>query len=195
VATELEEVVHTAIESHLETTTIYRRTGPQEKRQASSKVYVRLDVKDFFDTIDREILLHQLSSIVPDNDILSLVRLCISMGRVAPSLKWEECEVGIPQGAILSPLLSNLYLVTFDKFMESISCAYIRYSDDCVAWFSDTDSAHTASRRRKMVKALERLVDKGKDQIAVYRICVECFTKITYFPERKESVQKISVLD
>lgn len=79
--------------------------------------------------------------------------------------------------------------------MESISCAYIRYSDDCVAWFGDTDSAHTASRRRKMVKALERLVDKGKDQIAVYRICVECFTKITYFPERKESVQKISVLD
>lgn len=114
-ATELEEVVHTAIESHLETTTIYGRTGPQEKRQASSKVYVRLDVKDFFDTIGREILLHQLSSIVPDNDILSLVRLCISMGRVAPSLKWEECEVGIPQGAILSPLLSNLYLVTFDK--------------------------------------------------------------------------------
>lgn len=112
-----------------------------ECRQAPCKVYVRLDVKDYFDTIDREILLQQLSSIVPNKDILSLVRLCISMGRVAPSLKWEESEFGIPQGAILSPLLSNLYLVTFDKFMESISCAYIRYSDDCVAWFNDSESA------------------------------------------------------
>lgn len=53
----------------------------------------------------------------------------------------------------------------------------------------------TPSQEVKLLNQLERLVDKGKDQIAVYRICVECFTKITYFPERKESVQKISVLD
>ena len=113
-----------------------------ESRQSSCKVYVRLDIKDFFDTIDRDILICQLSCIAPDKDILSLVRLFISMGRVASSLKWEESEEGIPQGAILSPLLSNLYLVPFDNFMESISRAYIRYSDDCVAWFGDSESAH-----------------------------------------------------
>ena len=92
-----------------------------ECRQASCNVYLRLDVKDFFDTIDREILMNQLSCIVPDKDILALVRLYVSMGRVTSSLSWEESAEGIPQGAILSPLLSNLYLVPFDNFMESIS--------------------------------------------------------------------------
>ncbi len=53
----------------------------------------------------------------------------------------------------------------------------------------------TPSQEVKLLNQLERLAVKGKDQVAVYRICVECFTKITYFPERRESVQKISVLD
>ena len=53
----------------------------------------------------------------------------------------------------------------------------------------------TPSQDVRLLNQLERMVVKGKDQIAVYRICVECFSKITYFPERKESVQKIKILD
>ena len=53
----------------------------------------------------------------------------------------------------------------------------------------------TPSQEGKLLNQLEKMVIKGEDQIVVYRICVECFTKITYFPERKESVQKINVLD
>ena len=53
----------------------------------------------------------------------------------------------------------------------------------------------TPSQELKLLNQLKKLVVKGKDQIAIYRLCVECFTKITYFPERKESVQKIGVLD
>ena len=62
------------------------RRSLHECRQAPCKVYIRLDIKDFFDTIDREILLCQFSSIIPNKDILSLIRLCISMGRVNSSL-------------------------------------------------------------------------------------------------------------
>lgn len=53
----------------------------------------------------------------------------------------------------------------------------------------------TPSQEVKLLKQLEKLVVKGKDQVAAYRLCIECFTKITYFPGRKEPVQKISILD
>ena len=56
---------------------------------AAAEVYIKEKgerKKDFFDTIDREILLCQFSSIIPNKDILSLIRLCISMGRVNSSL-------------------------------------------------------------------------------------------------------------
>lgn len=115
-----------------------------ECRQPANKVFVRMDIKDFFDTVDRDILMGQLSELIHNADLLAIIRLCISMGRVSPSLRWEESSVGIPQGSILSPLLSNLYLLPFDKFMEGISNAYIRYSDDCVAWFSSLEAAQTA---------------------------------------------------
>lgn len=115
-----------------------------ECRLPANQIYVRMDIKDFFDTIDREILMMQLSGIIRDKDLLALIRLCISIGRVAPSLAWEESDTGIPQGAILSPLLSNLYLFPFDQFMETISGGYIRYSDDCVAWFGDKEAAQAA---------------------------------------------------
>lgn len=115
-----------------------------EFKQKTNKIYVRMDIKNFFDTINRDILMNQLSDIIEDINLLTLIRLCISMGRVSQTLKWEESSVGIPQGAILSPLLSNLYLQSFDHFMKNISNAYIRYSDDCVAWFNDRETANTA---------------------------------------------------
>jgi CRISPR-associated endonuclease Cas1 len=56
--------------------------------------------------------------------------LAVQMGVVNKRLKWSDTEVGVPQGAILSPLLSNLYLNEFDKFVVKRCNAYVRYADD-----------------------------------------------------------------
>ena len=57
--------------------------------------------------------------------------LCVQIGKVKQdSLEWVETEYGTPQGAVLSPILSNLYLHSFDQFAVSRNVPYTRYADD-----------------------------------------------------------------
>ena len=56
--------------------------------------------------------------------------LSVQMGVVNKQLKWTDTDEGVPQGAILSPLLANFYLNPFDKFALTLSRSYRRYADD-----------------------------------------------------------------
>lgn len=92
---------------------------------------LRLDIDDFFDNIDHEILRRRLAPVCPDAEIVRLIMLCLRMGQVdARSGKWQEASKGVPQGAVLSPLLSNLYLHSFDQFALSNGVPFVRYADD-----------------------------------------------------------------
>ena len=102
-------------------------------KQCGNKEYhyaLRLDVDNFFDEIDYDILQQRLTSIGIENELIRLIMLSVKMGRVRPSGVWTEPTKGIPQGAVLSPLLANLYLHSFDQFAISKSLPYARYGDD-----------------------------------------------------------------
>ena len=95
------------------------------------KYVLRLDIDNFFDTIDHQILQKRLVAVGLDSEIVRLVMLCVQMGKVKEgSRQWVDTNKGTPQGAILSPLLSNLYLHSFDQFAVSKNVPYIRYADD-----------------------------------------------------------------
>lgn len=107
-----------------------RRTMAECKK-ASNVWALRIDVDDFFDNIDHEILEKRLIGVGTDPEITRLIMLCVKMGKVKQnSGEWVPCEIGVPQGAVLSPLLSNLYLHSLDQFAENKDIAYIRYADD-----------------------------------------------------------------
>ena len=91
---------------------------------------LRLDIDNFFDEIDHDILRKRLTAIGIEDEIIRLVMLCVKMGRVEVSGIWREPTKGIPQGAVLSPLLANLYLHSFDQFATSKELPYARYGDD-----------------------------------------------------------------
>ena len=95
------------------------------------KFVLRLDIDNFFDTIDHEILQKRLVTTGTESEIVRLIMLCVQMGKVKQgSLEWVETDYGTPQGAVLSPILSNLYLHSFDQFAVSQNVPYIRYADD-----------------------------------------------------------------
>lgn len=52
------------------------------------------------------------------------------MGRINSQGRWTEVKTGLSQGAVLSPILANFYLNSFDQSMNSKSSSYVRYSDD-----------------------------------------------------------------
>lgn len=102
-----------------------------ECRKKQYQYVLRLDIDNFFDSIDHEILQKRLIATGTESEIVRLVMLCVQMGKVKQSSReWIESEYGTPQGAILSPLLSNLYLHSFDQHAVSNGVPYIRYADD-----------------------------------------------------------------
>lgn len=93
---------------------------------------LRLDIDNYFDTINHELLFKRIAPVVADDEVLRLIALCVKMGVVGRNLKWEDSEVGVPQGAVLSPMLSNFYLHSFDQFVLTRTDAYVRYADDFI---------------------------------------------------------------
>lgn len=91
---------------------------------------LRLDIDNYFDSIDHEILFRRAYPLIADDEIFRLVQLCVKMGMVNNKMQWQEIEKGVPQGAVLSPLLANHYLHSFDQFVLSRTKMYVRYADD-----------------------------------------------------------------
>ena len=106
-----------------------RRTINEFKSHKSGWV-LKLDIDDYFDTINHDLLFSRLKTIIMEDEIVRLIELSIKMGVVTKNMKWNETKQGVPQGAILSPLLANFYLHPFDQFVTAITTSYIRYADD-----------------------------------------------------------------
>jgi group II intron reverse transcriptase/maturase/CRISPR-associated endonuclease Cas1 len=96
----------------------------------SGKVWaVIADIRHCFDSIDHDILLRLVGSVVGDRDFMRLLRNWLETdafdfhGIVAS-------ELGVPQGSALSPLLANIYLDPLDKEFERTGITFSRYADD-----------------------------------------------------------------
>ncbi|MDY6806012.1 MAG: reverse transcriptase domain-containing protein [Cyanobacteriota bacterium] len=85
----------------------------------------------FFDNIDHQRLLVEVRKFVEHPGILGLIRDWISAGVVAEG-KVIRAEKGVPQGAVVSPLLANIYLDEFDKTISQTDWKLVRYADDFV---------------------------------------------------------------
>jgi RNA-directed DNA polymerase len=93
---------------------------------------VDADLKSYFDTIPHEPLMTLIKKRVADGRVLILLEQYLKAG-VMDSLKgWEPTEEGTPQGAVISPLLANLYLNPLDHLMAQRGWQMVRYADDFV---------------------------------------------------------------
>jgi group II intron reverse transcriptase/maturase/CRISPR-associated endonuclease Cas1 len=92
---------------------------------------LNLDIDNFFDSINHKLLISLLSEKVNEIPVIRLIELWINMGMIADS-EWLEPTQGVPQGNVLSPLLSNIYLHPFDQEMTCKGLTYIRYADDFI---------------------------------------------------------------
>lgn len=102
-----------------------------------------LDIDNYFDTISHELLFKRVASVIGDTEILRLISLSVKMGVVTKKLKWSEVMTGVPQGAVLSPLLSNFYLHAFDQFVLTRTKHYVRYADDFLLFCNSREEADT----------------------------------------------------
>ena len=93
---------------------------------------IDLDLKAYFDTVRHHLLLAKVALRVQDDDVMRLLRLILK----------SSGKQGVPQGGVISPLLSNIYLTDVDRMLERAKAAttegeysaveYVRYADDLV---------------------------------------------------------------
>jgi RNA-directed DNA polymerase len=92
---------------------------------------VDADLKSYFDSIPHERLLNRVRERIADRPLLQLLTRFLQAGIFDGWQEWEP-EAGAPQGAVLSPLLSNIYLNPLDHLMAAHGYAMVRYADDFV---------------------------------------------------------------
>lgn len=90
------------------------------------------DIDNYFNTIAHSILFKKLSVFINDSAILELIKMFVCMGRVNNQMIWKDTHMGIPQGGVISPLLSNFYLHSLDQLITKNNYGYVRYADDFV---------------------------------------------------------------
>jgi len=136
------------------------------------------DIRGFFDTLDHGWLMKFVAHRVADPRILRLIRKFLRAG-VSEDGQWSKTEVGTPQGAVLSPLLANIYLhYVLDLWVHGWRSHHaqgevyiIRYCDDFVLGFqyrSDAERFQRELARRLAQFSLElhsektRLIEFGR---------------------------------
>jgi RNA-directed DNA polymerase len=107
---------------------------------------VDADLKSYFDTIDHERLLELVRSKISDTALLSLLRLYLTQ-EVMDTAGGLTPDQGTPQGAVISPLLSNIFLDPLDHLMALSGFEMVRYADDFVILCrSESDALHALAK-------------------------------------------------
>lgn len=105
---------------------------------------VDADLKSYFDTIDHDKLMLLVRGKVADGLVLDLLESYLKQGLINELKEWEPTEKGTPQGAVISPLLANLYLNELDHLLQGQGYEMIRYADDFVVLTRTRDEAERA---------------------------------------------------
>lgn len=104
---------------------------------------VDADLKSYFDSIPHAKLMERVEERISDGRILALIRSYLAQDVMKGLERWT-LTAGTPQGAVISPLLANLYLHPLDGLMASKGRRMVRYADDFVVLCRTAEEANQA---------------------------------------------------
>ena len=102
----------------------------QEYAREGKDWVVDIDIAQFFDHVNHDILMRRIAEVIRDKRVLRLMGRYLRAGVLAEGVVIRS-EEGTPQGGPLSPLLANIYLDALDRELERRGLSFSRYADDC----------------------------------------------------------------
>lgn len=123
---------------------------------AKTRYVVEVDIKGFFDNVDHEWMMKFLQERIEDPNFLRLIKRFLKAG-IMEEGKYFDTDKGAPQGGLISPILSNIYLhyvldLWFEKVIKKESqgdARVVRYADDFVCTFQNKSEAEKFLNRLK----------------------------------------------
>jgi len=104
---------------------------------------VDADLESYFDTIPHTALMRQIEQRISDGRVLELIGLFLSQDIIQGMKRWTPTG-GTPQGAVISPLLANIYLHPMDRQVKQQGYRMVRYADDFVVLCRTAEQAQAA---------------------------------------------------
>jgi RNA-directed DNA polymerase len=104
---------------------------------------VDADLKGYFDSIPHERLMQRVEERISDGAVLACLRGWLAQDILWGLERWTP-EAGTPQGAVISPLLANIYLHPLDELMAALGHRMVRYADDFVVLCKSREEAEAA---------------------------------------------------
>jgi RNA-directed DNA polymerase len=111
--------------------------------KSGHRYVVDADFKSYFDTIPHDRLMQEVRKRVADGRVLKLIEAFLEAKIMEGTEQWTPLA-GAPQGAVLSPLLSNIYLNPLDHLMAGKGYEMVRYADDFVILCQSKEEAERA---------------------------------------------------
>jgi group II intron reverse transcriptase/maturase len=134
--------------------------------QAGKRIVVDVDLAQFFDRVNHDILMDRLAKRINDAALLRLIRRYLQAGILDGGIKLERHE-GTPQGGPLSPLLANIMLDEVDRELEKRGLCFVRYADDCNVYVrSYRAGQRVLAGLRRLYAKLHLQVNESKTAVA-----------------------------
>lgn len=141
----------------------------EELRKQGFVCVVDLDIQGFFDNVDWEILMRLAGQVVKDRRVLGLLRGWLTAG-VMEEGKLRYQTSGTPQGGVISPLLSNIYLTILDEALTEAGFHFVRYADDVVILCRQADECEAAlEHARNVLAGLKLKLNEEKTAITSFK--------------------------
>jgi RNA-directed DNA polymerase len=138
----------------------------QQYVQQGRRIVVDVDLEQFFDRVNHDVLIDRLSKRIDDAGIIRLIRAYLNSGVMDGGLSQARTQ-GTPQGGPLSPLLANLLLDEVDKELERRGHAFVRYADDANVYVrSYRAGERVMALLRKLYAKLRLAVNEAKSAVA-----------------------------
>lgn len=136
-------------------------------RRYNKRHVVDMDLSKCFDMLDHDLIIKSVRKRITDGSILSLIKQFLKSGVMIGSV-FADSELGSPQGGVISPLLSNIYLDEFDQEMMSRQHRIVRYADDILIFCTSKSGAENALKVASDIleKTLKLKVNERKTHIA-----------------------------
>jgi group II intron reverse transcriptase/maturase len=153
-----------------------------QKTFLGTKWFIEGDIKGFFDNIDHNVLTGILGERIRDERFLCLIRKFLNAGYIE-NWKYNNTYSGTPQGGIISPILANIYLDKFDKYMEE----YAQTFDRGVTRRLNGDYLRVKDRKNKLGKKLKTETDT--------RVREDLICKIKSYSREMQSMPCVMEMD
>jgi RNA-directed DNA polymerase len=134
--------------------------------QSGKRVVVDVDLEQFFDRVNHDILIDRLKKRIDDAGVIRLIRAYLNAGIMDGGVVMDR-HLGTPQGGPLSPVLANVLLDEVDKALEARGYSFARYADDCNVYVGSKKAGERVmAYLRRLYTGLKLQINEAKSAVA-----------------------------